>query len=476
MHLKMRYMIGAIMFGATLSGASAPVDEGRRLYLEGNYVEAVEQLRPVVRRTPRDGNANFYLGASLSALGNFSEAKPYLIKAADRGVTDAYRILTTQSLEQYDADAAAEYISAWRSKLSRNRREVPEELEVLSGRAVMLRNMLARVERIEILDSLVVAADDFFHAYRLSAPAGRIMPPEAVRRIGAGNEAYELGLAYMPENRTEMLWSQTDTSGVMALYGAGILDDGTLEHPGPLDDALAEGGSAAYPFLMPDGMTLYFANTGENSLGGYDIFMTRRNHDDSDGDSYLQPQNIGMPYNSPYDDYMLAIDEHSGLGWWATDRNQIADSVTIYVFAPSEMRVNVEPSDSNLVALARLSDISLTRRPDVDYSAILAEKLPEQQQGNANSGALFTLDLGGGTIYTGLNDFRNPQARSAMVEYLSARVALAKHLEKEQQLRQQYSAGDRSVEQQILQSEAETAQQRRTLQDLLNSAIRLERR
>ncbi len=476
MHIKMRKIASVLALAAALLAGAAPVDEGRRLYLEGNYQEAVEQLRPVVRRTPRDGNANFYLGASLSALGQYADAKPYLVKAADRGVTDAYRILTLQSLEQYDPESASDYISSWRSKLTRNRREVPEELETLSSRAVMLRNMLARVESIEILDSIVVGAEDFFQAYRLSEPAGRILPPEAVRRVGAGEGAFELGTAFMPQNRTEMLWAQADTTGTMALYGAGILDDGTLEHSAPLDAALAEGGSAAYPFLMPDGMTLYFANTGDNSLGGYDIFMTRRDHDSDDGDTYLQPQNIGMPYNSPYDDYMLAIDEHSGLGWWATDRNQIADSLTIYVFAPAEMRVNVEPTDSNLVALARLSDISLTRRAGVDYDALLAGKLPERRQETHSPGQIFTLDLGGGTVYTQLNDFRNNAARSAMVEYLGARMALDRHLAQEQALRDRYRNGDRSVASQIEESEADTARQRRTLRNLLNSAIRLERR
>ena len=94
---------------------------------------------------------------------------------------------------------------------------------------------------------------------------------------------------------------------------------------------------------MPDGVTLYFANNGENSLGGYDIFMTRRSDGDGEGKEYFQPQNVGMPYNSPFNDFMMAIDEASGLGWWATDRNQIPGKVTVYVFIPSQMRVNVEP-------------------------------------------------------------------------------------------------------------------------------------
>ncbi len=473
MHIHPRSIIACMALLAAASLWGGPLDEGKRLYLDGDYEAAVVQLRDAVRRAPRDGNANYYLGATLVAMGNLDEAQPYLVKAAGRGVTDAYPLLVEHALANYDADGASGYIDDWRSRLRRNRRSEPDELETYSARAVMLRNMLARVQRIEILDSLTVLADDFFNAYRLSAEAGRILPPEAVERIGAGAGAYELGAAFMPENRTEILWAQADSAGIMSLYGAGILDDGTPDHSAPLDPQLSEGGSAAYPFLMPDGVTLYFANDGANSLGGYDIFMTSRTRDE-DGDSYYQPQNLGMPYNSPYDDYMLAIDESTGLGWWATDRNRIPDSLTVYVFAPADLRVNVEPTDSNLVALARLSDISLTRRPGVDYSALMASKLPQQQDSSVQSASVFTLDMGNGKIYTSLGDFRNTAARTAMAEYLGAALALRRHLEAEQELRNRYAGGDLSVADAIRSSERETAGMRRNLRRLRNTAVRLE--
>ena len=196
----------------------------------------------------------------------------------------------------------------------------------------------------------------------------------------------------------------------------------------PMDSTLAEGADSAFPFLMPDGVTLYFANNGGNSLGGYDIFMTRRS-DDADGRSYMQPQNIGMPYNSPYDDYMLAIDENSGLGWWATDRNRIPDSLTVYVFVPAQMRVNVEVSDPNLARLARLSDISLTRNEGVDYDAMLRQRLPKASPADTEAGSVFSIDIAG-KVYTTLADFSNPDAKSAMAEYLAADAALRRpHLQ-----------------------------------------------
>ena len=82
--------------------------------------------------------------------------------------------------------------------------------------------------------------------------------------------------------------------------------------------------------MLSDGSTLYFAAEGdiENALGGLDIYMTRR---DETG-AFFSPTNVGMPYNSPYNDYMMAIDDAAGLGWWATDRNAPDGMVTVYIF------------------------------------------------------------------------------------------------------------------------------------------------
>ena len=55
-----------------------------------------------------------------------------------------------------------------------------------------------------------------------------------------------------------------------------------------------------------------------------------------------------MPYNSPYNDYMLVMDEGTGLGWWASDRGAAPDSVTVFIFVPNKSRVNYDPDTENI--------------------------------------------------------------------------------------------------------------------------------
>ena len=161
---------------------------------------------------------------------------------------------------------------------------------------------------------------------------------------------------YVTESGDRMLWGSPDAAGNVNIVESSHLADGSWESPHAVSDNLQLGSNANFPFLLSDGMTLYYASDGEGSLGGYDIYVTR-----NDGDRYLNPQNIGMPYNSPLDDYLLAIDDATGVGWWATDRNMIPDSLTIYLFVPQELRDNY-PVDGtpDLVDRARITSVRAT--------------------------------------------------------------------------------------------------------------------
>lgn len=461
---KSLYSLILLLTAALTAMAAKPLDEAKRLYLDGKYEEALPRLEALRKSSPRDGNVNYYLGSTLYALGRYNEAEAPLKVAEGRGVTDASRLRAVIALDAYRLDDASEALDAWEAKLKKNKKQAPDELGEMQSRLIMMRNMLERVEKIEIIDSLVVDADDFFTHYRLSRSAGHLVPAAE-----AGTDAATV--VYRPENNGELIWAEADTTGTLRLMSAQILDDGTTDSPRHLDDELAGGGNADYPFLMADGMTLYFAADGDNSLGGYDIFLTRRNDD-----GFFQPQNIGMPYNSSYDDYMLAIDESTGIGWWATDRNRIPGKVTIYVYITSPTRVNVDVDDPALAGLARISSIAATQTPGKDYSD-LRERIAAIGDGrhSARTGhAVFEIALGNGRIARSLDDFSNARARKAMEELLANRAEREKTAAELEKLRDRYRAGDRSTAARIEELEDMTLYLDSAMPTLRNKVVRLE--
>lgn len=452
------------MAAVMATAVAAPVDDAKKLYLAGDYQAAVDILEPLRKKSPRNGNVCYYLGASLVGLGRIADAKAPLVTAEKRGVAEAARLLARIALDAYDVDSADEHLDEYETLLGKKRNADTSELEEMQSRVVMMRNMLQRVESIEIVDSVNVDADEFFTHYRLSPESGRLMTPAE-----AGVDA--VTVVYTPQNRAEMLWAQAGDDGDTVLTGAQILDDGTVDSSAPLAGDFDGVDSPDYPFMMPDGMTLYFAAKGDASLGGYDIFMTRRGED-----GFLQPQNIGMPYNSPYDDYMLAIDETTRVGWFASNRSGQDGVVTIYTFIPSETRVNYPADDPRLGSLARIGSIADTQTGAHDYEAFRQRVAQVSEVSSNGSGRMsrFEFVMPDGRVITELSGFTNQQARRTMVEMLSLSTRESRLRAELDTLRERYRRGDRDINDDILDDEAELEHLMSERMSLRNKIIRLE--
>ncbi len=70
----MRHIISAVLILFALSVAAAPIDDARRLYEQGEYEQALDRLQKLRKRTPRSGEINYYLGATLVALNRVDHA------------------------------------------------------------------------------------------------------------------------------------------------------------------------------------------------------------------------------------------------------------------------------------------------------------------------------------------------------------------------------------------------------------------
>jgi len=79
-------------------------------------------------------------------------------------------------------------------------------------------------------------------------------------------------------------------------------------------------------FLSHDGMQLYFASRGHNSMGGFDIFRSDRLADSS----WSEPLNLGYPINTPDDELFYITDQTGSYGYYSTIREGGIGSKDIY--------------------------------------------------------------------------------------------------------------------------------------------------
>jgi len=91
--------------------------------------------------------------------------------------------------------------------------------------------------------------------------------------------------------------------GGMDLYMSIKLPDLTWGIPINLGEKINSSQDENYPFLSPDGKTLYYSSKGFNTLGGYDLFYSTK---DSTG-AWQYPTNLGYPVNDIYDNKTISF-------------------------------------------------------------------------------------------------------------------------------------------------------------------------
>lgn len=472
MRIKALHIIlatAAAVFCSSGSHAQS-VDQARTLAEDGNLEEALGMLRSIVAENPQNQEASLFLGELLWDSGEDAEALEVLQPLSKRGDRDATLQLARIAFYRYDIDGARSLLDTYRRTLRKGKKVLAEDLSGnLEERIDKAETMLDRVQNIEVIDSIEVDADEFFRYYPMSPAAGRFLTADD---LPDGFPADDQTVVVITESGGRMVWSAADEEGNKRLYGSAALLGGEWETPRQLGDDLAENGDAVYPYLMPDGITLYYANDGDNSLGGYDIFLTR----EGDDGEFLQPANLGMPFNSPYNDYLLVIDEFTGAGWFATDRNRHPGKLTIYTFIPQDLRVNVDVENPDLASLARLDDIRKTWKNGGDYASI-RRSIAQGKAMDATPRLTpdFLFPLPGNRVYTSLNDFKNADARGKMEVYLEKEKKFNHIIDTLAALRLDYAAGDRSQTDLILQLESQLDTARQELDRLRYSIIAAER-
>ncbi|MCM1109692.1 MAG: hypothetical protein NC336_00605 [Clostridium sp.] len=455
-----------ISLSATGQTQGQTLDQAKESFELGDFEEALPTLIDAASAEPKNGLINQMAGIALFHLGREAEAARYL----RLGQNESNLYLAQIAMHDYRFDDAEEFLDRYEAGFRKGKRgAIPERPEATEIRQQVDRGrtMLERVEQIVIIDSLDVDREEFFRAYRLAPSSGKLLPPDQLPR---GFEAAQPTVVYASERADNIYWAMPDSAENFRIASSSMLADRSWERPVLFSDILNEGGDANYPFLMSDGVTLYYANTGENSLGGYDIFISRR-----DGDDFLQPQNIGMPYNSFANDYMLAIDEETGIGWWATDRNAAPDRLTIYQFIPGELRVNYPVDYPGLASRARIDSYRDTWEPGKDYTD-LRRRVAAIDPNAAADRAEFHFAIPGRGILTATGQLKTEAGRRAIAQWQNDVAQLTTAERRLAALRKSYGRGQTAVADEILSLEAQFDTLRDRVRESANRVVEAETR
>ena len=328
----------------------------------------------------------------------------------------------TELIEKYKFEEASALINK-ELQTARRKQQNTDSLENLLGIANHGQDMLSSTEKVVFIDSVIVDKDKILDAYRISSESGKIGYLKHLLKSEKNATAKGNSIAYTPQLFDKIYYS-TNKGDNMYLFTRDRLDDkwGEAKQVKGLEDF---GYDQITPFVLTDGFTLYFSAKGEESIGGYDIFVAQYSQEQG---CFLKPENIGMPFNSPSNDYLYVIDETNNLGWFASDRCQPEGKVCVYVFIPNDTRTNygAETDDETLINYAKISSIKATwHGKDKDVkNAISRLKNVFSEKKSTQRGKDFSFVINDTKTYTSLDDFKQPQARNYASKWQEAKKTL----------------------------------------------------
>ena len=443
-----------LLLSVSFYGYTQSLDQAKTLYNEGRYEEAKPAFEKLVRQSPNNSSYNHWYGVCCYETGDFEKAEKHLLVANRRKVMESYRYLALLYNELFRFDEAIDMWDEYIAMQSKKKEDTSES-ETELGRTRNLSRMQKRTEDVQIIDSIVLNKNAFLEAYSLSEESGTIVSYNSFFE----NENNASSVVYTNQNGSMIYYARPNENGFYSIYSQSKLIDAWGDEKALLTNSNADNN---YPFVLSDGVTIYFASKGYESIGGYDIFVSRYN---TNTNSYLAPEQMGMPFNSMANDYMMVIDEAKGLGWFVSDRNQAEDNVCVYLFIPDPARKRIEDFEDieAIRSKASLASIRDTWREGADYTELINLAHADMTLNKTKKERDFEFVVNNKTTYYTLSEIKSHEAKDLYSEVISINKQLENLNKRLDDIRKSFTNGNASTREQLVQTILQAENQLYTL-------------
>ncbi len=114
-------------------------------------------------------------------------------------------------------------------------------------------------------------------------------------------------------------------------------EEGKWTQPVNLGDKINTRQHEMSPFIHFDNQTLYFASEGYPGLGGFDLYISRKDS----SENWTKPENLGYPINTSKDEIGLIVNSRGNKAYYASGRDPSVGK-DIYMF---ELYSKVQPNE-----------------------------------------------------------------------------------------------------------------------------------
>lgn len=272
-----------------------------RLFVNKQYAQAMPMFAQLVANHPSNYKYNYYYGVCLLVCDKDKEkAVQYLENSLKnpKSPEEVYYYLARAYHMTYMFDEGIRAISEF-SKIVKAKQQEKFKTSDVAEALYCAKRTLDSSKNNSLAEMTPATQADFFSKYAFEGNYGKIlsMPEEYISKkddnsnptiflSADGNVMYYA--AYSSETNSRDIFRVTKVA------------DGSWSKPERMDPTINTNKDEMYPTCSADGSVLYFSSMGHNTTGGFDIFKTVYSRVEN---KWSQAENMGSPYNSPFDDF-----------------------------------------------------------------------------------------------------------------------------------------------------------------------------
>jgi len=209
-----------------------------------------------------------------------------------------------------------------------------------------------------VFDRKEANPNNFLNFYSSLLPDGSFIPVPENLRTAIDKQMNYTSVMFYPKSIKPGDYLYYSSYGKSTAWGTDIfriqlLDNGKWSKPENLGDIINSAMNEKYPFIMPDGVTLYFASQGHYGMGGYDIYKSVYNPKNK---QWSTPENLGFPINSTYDDFLFLTGSNDTLACFTSNRLHMPDTLSVFLIRNDINPTRRTPSSyKELLSIAKLN-------------------------------------------------------------------------------------------------------------------------
>ena len=319
--------------------------QANKLFEGEDYVAAYPLYSQLVSLYPKDPVYNYKLGVCMLNSGGDREAPiPYLEFASQKKEVDKevffYLGKVYQLNYRFDnAIAAFNNFKKTGSKSQIQKLEVDLQIAMCNNGKTLLKNITDLV----VLDKKELSEAEFFRSYDLNDIGGKLLVKPDEFKSPIDKKKKEKSIVYLSKKNDQIFYSSYGTDGKRGrdIYFIRKQPNGEWSQPQTLPSVINTEFDEDYPFLHPNGKSLYFCSKGHNSMGGYDIFKSAF---DEKTNTWSNAVNLDFAINTPDDDILYVTDSLEKTAYFSSSRLSANGMTAVF-----KIKVDRKPVDASII-------------------------------------------------------------------------------------------------------------------------------